>query len=854
MSAASLRHDRSEARLGIRAQAGVFEAILILSFSLMGHGRAETTIAVDDNSTSHWAFRPLQVVQPPAPVRGNTRFINPIDAFVSRKLESKGLVMSPEADRVTLIRRLYKVMLGLPPSPSDVREFESDTRWNAFERLVDRVLNDPRYGERWARHWLDVVRFAESNGFETNRERLNGWKFRDYVIDALNTDKPYDQFIREQIAGDAVGVDVATGFLVAGPVDIVGSPDPTLTLQQRADELDDMVNTTGTAFLGLTLGCARCHNHKFDPITQTEYYGLAAVFAGVKHGDRAEPLPREDKAEVNRLETTITEIESKLQRFVAVEGGRPNTGRSSKAQGLRPAVNARENIEILDSIQAKVVRFTVLSSNASEPCLDELEIWSGDRNVGLSSAGARATASGTLPGYAIHKLEHLNDGKVGNGHSWISDQHGKGWVEIELAEPARIDRLVWGRDREGVFSDRLPVKYRIEVALQAAVWKLVASSDDREPFPGATKKPAGPVYRFEDWPSSEAEEGRQWLVQLEQTRRRRDALTKRPMVYAGTFSTPGPTHRLHRGDPMQKRELVAPATLALYKPMTLAGEEPEQQRRIKLADWVANPENPLTARVLVNRIWQHQFGVGLVDTPNDFGRNGSAPTHPELLDWMAREFMRQGWSIKALQRSLLLSATWRQSSAPRTEPTRIDASSRLLWRFPPRRLEAEAIRDGILSVTGVLDGRMGGASFYLHEVDRENVYHYHPREEFGPAESRRMIYAFKVRMEQDGVFGAFDCPDGSLVVPRRGVSTTPLQALNLYNSPYLLQQSANFAERLRRESGAGMEAQVRRAWQLAFSRDPSAAECAEAVLLVREHGLPALCRAVLNSNEFLFVP
>ncbi len=763
--------------------------------------------------------------------------------------------MSPEADRVTLIRRLYLVMLGIPPSPDDVREFVADKRANAFERWVDRVLDDPRYGERWARHWLDVVRFAESNGFETNRERLNGWKFRDYIIGSFNGDKPYDQFIREQIAGDALGVDVATGFLVAGPVDIVGSPDPTLTLQQRADELDDMVNTTGTAFLGLTLGCARCHDHKFDPITQKEYYGLTAMFAGVKHGDRALPIAEEDKAEADRLALVIADLEPKLRRFDAaarsLESAAP---RSSKPQPLRPAVNARENSEVLDPVEAKHVRFTVISSNSAEPCLDELEVWSGGRNVGLSSAGARATSSGTLAGYAAHKLEHVNDGKVGNSHSWISNENGKGWVQIELSEPMRIERLVWGRDREGVCADRVPVNYRIEVALGSGGWKLAASSDDRESFNQPTKKVSAPVYRFDGWPPQDGEQGRQWLARLELARLRRDALGKRPMFYAGTFSQPGPTHRLHRGDPMQQREVIEPATPALHKPLTFAGDEPEQQRRIKLANWVASRENPLTARVLVNRLWQYQFGVGLVDTPNDFGLNGSAPTHLELLDWLAMEFLSQGWSIKALQRRILLSATWRQSSAPRIEPARVDASSRLLWRFPPRRLEAEAIRDGIMSVTGALDGRMGGASFYLHEVDRENVYHYHPKEEFGPAESRRMIYAFKVRMEQDGVFGAFDCPDGSLVVPRRSVSTTPLQALNLYNSKYVLQQADSFSTRLRREVGPGADAQARRAWQLAFSRNPGPAEATEAEALIRQHGLPALCRAVLNSNEFLFVP
>jgi hypothetical protein len=312
--------------------------------------------------------------------------------------------------------------------------------------------------------------------------------------------------------------------------------------------------------------------------------------------------------------------------------------------------------------------------------------------------------------------------------------------------------------------------------------------------------------------------------------------------------------RLHRGDPMQRREPVEPGTLSLFRPLSLSTNTPERDRRRQLADWIVDPENPLTARVIVNRIWQHQFGVGLVDTPNDFGKNGSRPTHPELLDFLARELIDQGWSLKSVQRLILTSATWRQSSAPRADALAVDASSRLLWRFPPRRIEAESIRDSILTVSGNLDRTAGGPAFFLHDVDRENVYHYHPKEEFGPAESRRMVYAFKVRMEQDGVFGAFDCPDGSLVMPRRSVSTTPLQALNLFNSRFMLRQAELFSDRLVQEAPGNIEAQVNRAWILAYNRRPASGELNQAVHFARADGLPALCRAVLNSNEFLFIP
>ena len=827
-----------------RAVLRVFSALCVL-----GHLQAAET----PSTGPHWAFQP--VVHSAPPVSGASAVVrHPVDAFIESRLARAGLTPSPEADPTTLIRRLHLVMLGVPPTPEEVSAFLADTRPQAFERLVDRVLEDPRYGERWGRHWLDVIRFAESNGFETNRERLSAWRFRDYVIDAFNTDKPYDRFLREQIAGDALGVDVATGFLVGGPVDIVKSPDIALTAQQRADEIDDMVGTTGTAFLGLTLGCARCHTHKFDPITHSEYYAMAAIFSGVQHGERSLPLPPERAHESARLEARIRDLQQRLEAFIPKASPAARDAKGSQ----RPAVNPRQNEDRLVASEVRFLRFTILATTGGEPCIDELEVWSGERNVALASAGAKVTASGTLAGYEIHQLQHVNDGRPGNGRSWISNEAGKGWVQLEFAKPETIDRVVWGRDREGNCKDRLATRYRIELASEPGVWRTGATSDDRAPHAGEATKPTGPEYRFEGFAATEAAQGRRWLAELESARKERDALSKAPAVYAGTFSQPGPTHRLHRGDPLQKREVVAPGTLSLFQPqlppLVLATNTPEQARRLALADWIASPDNPLTARVIVNRVWQHQFGVGLVDTPNDFGRNGARPTHPELLDWLALDLMDHGWSLKHLQRRILTSATWRQSGSPRKEALAVDAGSRLLWRFPPRRLEAEGIRDSILAVSGNLDLARGGPSFYLHEVDRENVYHYHPKEAFGTADTRRMVYAFKVRMEQDGIFGAFDCPDGSLVMPRRSVSTTPLQALNLFNSRFIQDQSRTFADRLQREAGDAPDSQVRAAWRLAFNRSPRPVEADDAVAFVRSEGLQALCRGVLNANEFLFIP
>ena len=806
--------------------------------------------STDSKPQSHWAFKPVIQAAIPRPTPFLIQPANAIDRFIQQSLQSAGLTPSAEADRVTLTRRLWLVLLGLPPTPEDVQEFVTNPRPDAFTQLVDKVLSNPSYGERWGRHWLDVVRFAESNGFETNRERTSAWRFRDYIIAAFNEDKPYDQFIREQIVGDALGIDVATGFLVGGPLDIVKSPDPVLTAQQRADELDDMVSTTGTAFLGLTLGCARCHSHKFDPISQKEYYSMTAVFSGVKHGERPLPPSATQAVEIAQLDATLVQLQKQLAKFIPP--ALPASPTPAVRASLRPAVNTIKNEEILNPISARSIRFTILAAHQGEPCIDELEVWAGDRNVALATNGTHVLASGTLPGYEIHRLEHINDGKQGNDRSWISSEPGRGWLQLELPRSERIDRIVWGRDRLGQFKDRLITQYRIEAAEQPGTWAVVASSEDREPF--LDKPPMPHPYQFDHFSTTEAEQGRAWFAEFERVQKRRETAAKTPTTYSGSFQQPGLSHRLHRGDPMQKREAVPPGTLGIFRPLELASDEPEQRRRQQLAAWIANPANPLTARVLVNRIWQHHFGSGLVATPNDFGRNGAKATHPELLDWLASEFVTHGWSIKHLQRQILLSATWRQSSVPRKDAVTIDGACRLLWRFPPHRIEAEGIRDSILLAAGSLNSSRGGPSFFLHDVDRENVYHYHPKEDFDPPEFRRMVYAFKVRMEQDGIFGAFDCPDGSLVAPRRSISTTPLQALNLFNSRFILGQAERFANRLRTETGSGTADQIRRAWQITYSREPSPRESQDSEAFVLREGLPALCRALLNSNEFLFIP
>ncbi|MFQ5733372.1 MAG: DUF1553 domain-containing protein [Planctomycetaceae bacterium] len=786
-----------------------------------------------------WSLRPVRRPKIPPQMQTGHRSRNAIDAFVSARLRMKGLSPSPPADRRTLIRRMSLVIRGLPPTADEIRRFLDDDRPEAYERLIDGMLADPRYGERWARHWLDVARFAETNGFETNTPRPNAWRYRDYVIRAFNDDTPYDRFVKEQLAGDALGAGVATGFLVAGSYDTVKSPDVNLTLAQRQAELHDMINATGTAFLGLTVACARCHNHKFDPILQKDYYALQAVLAGVRHGDRRVP--------------TVTD-ESRRRRLVETRRQLERLQKALSQLGLRESVNARRNEERFEPVAAKFVRFTILATNSSEPCLDELEIWSAKtpRNVALATAGAKATSSGDYSGNPKHKLAHIHDGKYGNAQSWISNRYGKGWVQIELAKPELVNRVVWGRDREERYKDRLPTRYRIEVATKPNAWRTVASSEDRLPLRVGETGVGGVSLRRLS--RERRREATRLIGRMRELPAAIAALSKPAVAYAGTFRQPGLTHRLFRGDPLAKREVVAPGAIgSLGRPLGLKSTTAEKDRRLALAGWIADARNPLTARVMVNRIWQHHFGRGLVATPSDFGKMGVRPTHPELLDWLADEFVRSGWSVKHIQRLILQSATWRQSSRPREKAMQIDADSRLLWRFSPRRLEAEAVRDSVLHAAGTLRSRMGGPGFSAFQPNANYVRNYVPKENWGPAEWRRMIYMTKVRMEQDAVFGALDCPDAGQVTDKRSRSTTPLQALNLLNSSFMLQQAELMAAGIARNVGGGLEAQVRRAFRRTYGRQPSADEIRNGVALVRKHGLRALCRALLNSNEFLFL-
>ncbi len=979
---------------------------------------------------THWSFQALK------PGRHAS-----VDGFVAEKLGEKGLKMNGAADARTFIRRASFDLVGLPPTPEEARAFEKEHAADAegsVRRLIDRLLDSPRHGERWARHWLDVVRFAESHGFEMNRARTNAWPYRDYVIRAFNEDRPYDRFVREQIAGDQTGADEGTGFLVAGAWDQVKGADPALRANQRADEMHDIVSTTGSAFLGLTIGCARCHDHKFDPISQVDYFHVRAIFEGVQHGERelrpADAGERLAKAE--RMKQEIAGIDkvlaafqprAQLTRRVLVdddlppptkpgaagcvqieqpENGRPiayspgtargqasdpgdstrlpNVGESyrywkalkddapkdffswnprvagrqrvwvswgawtthakdaryildldgdantkddqkeiavvdqskfadgsgavpgeKRWSGFRPAgthVLTAESVVILrsgklggptvadavlfeaagedkpgtqphlrapvthvanqesfDPVMARFVRLTIHATNGGQPCVDELEIFPAGRrqNVALAKHGAKATASdvhadGSNP---IHQVAHVNDGKFGNAWSWISKQGQRGWVQIELPREETISSIVWSRDRgdptkSRVYQDRLPTEYVIEVSPDGKAWKAVASSADR--LAVEHRERIRDVPTLSGVSAENAAEVRKHSERRAALQRELKELTAFPMAYLGKFEQPGPTFRLHRGDPLMPKEEITPGGLSqLGGRLELGKDAPESGRRAALAQWLTAPQNPLTARVMVNRIWHHHFGTGIVDTPSDLGFNGGKPSHPELLDWLAAEFIKRGWSMKEMHRLIMNSKAYRQASTAHEAGLLADSEARLLWRFPPRRIEAEPLRDTILAVSGALDLTMGGPGFDLFEPNDNYVKVYQSKESFGPETFRRMIYQSKPRVQLDDTFGAFDVPDAGQIAPRRTSSTTPLQALNFLNSGFAMQQAGLMAERLEKDAGKGADAQVRRAFQLAYSRDPNGEELEAARKLISGHGLAMFCRALLNTSEIM---
>ncbi len=788
---------------------------------------------------SWWSLQPLDA--------GEISSQTSIDDFIRKRLADDQLSMNPVADRHVLIRRATFDLLGLPPTPAEVQAFVADKNPKAYEALIDRLLDSPHYGERWGRHWLDVVRFGESVGFEQNFLINELWPFRDYVIRSLNEDKPFDQFIREHIAGDVFGKDqpeiaVGSAFLVAGPYDSVGNQDAVQAAQIRANTLDEIIRATSEAFMGLTVGCARCHDHKFDAITQEDYYSMYSTFAGVRHG--AVPLAtakarRKRVQALKPLNTRKAEIESAIEAIDQAVLKRANDRIDEfEEQWTRACVDRRGTEETITPVTAKFVRLLCDGTDANPKAttfrLDELEVWSTEnepRNVALSSEGATATGKARInedfPG--VYGPHLAIDGKTGERFLSASNS-----ITIELAQATEIDRIVFSsargeaRPEHNIFGG-FPAEYRIETSIDGETWSEVANGKTRQP---ANERHRTHRLRQAESTQDEAAQKRSLRRTLAKIRSDIAKIPPLPSVFIGTRNpsdAKGPFHVFVGGNPQKSGENVVPTSLSSLSGVTptykLEADASESERRATLAHWLTDTRNPLTARVLANRIWHYHFGTGIVDTPSDLGYMGGRPTHPRLLDFLATKLQKFEFRLKPMHRMIMLSHAYRQSSQYRKNAAKIDGDSRLLWRFPPRRLSAEEVRDGILQIAGKLQRTEvqsqpipdGGPGFRLYRFMRDNVSTYTPLDKHGPETYRRAVYHQNARAMVVDLMTDFDQPDCTFSAPRRAETTTPLQALTMLNHSFTLDMAKALSQRLEAEAGASNTAKIHRAYQLCYS-------------------------------------
>ena len=677
-----------------------------------------------------------------------------------------------------------------------------------------------------------MIRWAESNGSEANLYRKNAWIYRDYVVRAFNEDLPYDQFVREQLAGDQYGAGEATGFLVAGPhvpAATVGR-EPTAIRQARADRMDEIMQTVGASIMGVTVGCARCHNHKFDPITIQDYYSLTAVFQGVEFGGRW-PEFSDDHPRKQRAAKIYPEMAK--QREILREG----------------AGQWHENWGGFHDLYFPKTKTKALRIDFDRPNVgvDELDVYGPaefNKNLALARLGTVLKTDDTFTKEG-NPVSNANDGVVGT-MAWRAkaSKGQKPWVEIHFAEEQEVNRFRISANREYYFetdyltiNTPIPPGFKISALKPDGTWKEVGKTGWAKVL--LTKKPGL---------KEASAELHKLIGQLSEEGPRHS--------FVGKFVKPKVTRVLGRGSPENPRDEVAPAGFEILEgDLGLDSDTPEAKRRKEFAQWVTARDHPLTARVMVNRIWHHVFGAGIVTTGGDFGRAGALPTHPELLDWLAAEFVEptsgdsKPWSTKSMIRLLVMSDAFRRSSEPSQAAVVVDAGSSLLWRYPPQRVEAEVIRDGILQASGKLDTTIGGRSYRIHNV-KKTYAQWQVVDNHGQHTWRRMLYQERMRRVDDKMFTAFDFPDCGQVRAKRPVSTTPLQALNLMNSEFVIAQSKFIAERAAAEAGGDKTAQVRRVFELLLSRAPDESELDACV----EADLSLVCRSLINSNEFAFLP
>ena len=859
-----------------------------------------------------WSFQPLQ--QPPLPeVKDKDWCRTPIDRFILAGLEKEGMKPSAEADRLTLIRRVTYDLHGLPPTPDEIDQFLKDPSPEAFEKLVDRLLASPRYGERWARIWLDLVHYADTHGYDKDKRRLFAWLYRDWVIRAMNADMPYRRFVKHQVAGDMLfpndpdGI-IATGFVTAGPWDFVGQvelregtvdKDKTRNLDR-----DDMVANTLSTFNSLTVHCARCHDHKFDPISQKEYYQLQAVFAGVERGDRPVQTP-DLLARHKELDGKRRVLEARRQEFLRKALGK----KTPELEKLDLAI-AQGRRELMDLPPPKTKSsspsngfHSAIFPKADATAWVQVDLGQAVQIDMVALYPARPVDFPDAPGFGFptrFKLESSDDPTFATAtlvadHTTLDFPNpGDEAVVIPLGKKARYLRLtaqrLWKRSGDYVFAlaeleaiagGKNWAKGAIVTAsdsIEIGLWSkrfLVDQFTSRRQLPD----PADPqvIQRMQvAGRIFQAQTRRQHLAdalleaaaraeladldaQLAQVGKQLNQLKDSGKAYAVLPIPPRPIHLLARGDVERKGELVRPGSLRLLPGLdhhfAKVKDNDEGARRAALAHWLADDINVLTWRSVVNRLWQFHFGKGLVDTPNDFGRNGNRPSHPDLLDWLAADF-RDHDSMKRLHRMMVLSSAYRQSSAHDGANAKKDGDNRLLWRMNRQRLDAESVRDTVLSVSGKLEAdKMYGPGFdlFAFKDDHSPIYdHLDLKRINAPDTWRRTIYRFAVRSVPNPFLESLDCADPNINVPVRNTTLTALQALAMLNNPFMVEQADFFAQRLR-STTKDPALQINLAFRLAFGRPPSADENQAVTTYAARHGLANACRLLLNANEFLFV-
>jgi Protein of unknown function (DUF1553)/Protein of unknown function (DUF1549) len=883
----------------------------------------EPSSTSDGRDRPWWSLTPLKR---PAVTSGAR---HPIDAFIRSKLQGRAFGPAGEADARTLLRRLSYDLTGLPPSPGEEEAFCTDRTAEAFGRAVDRFLASPRYGEHWARHWLDVANYADTHGNDHDYARPNAWPYRDYVIRAFNSDKPYGRFVREQIAGDVLypgdpEATVALGFLAAGPWD------HTLMVTVREDTVDHrmsqvldrdgMVCAVIGAFDSLTIQCARCHNHKFDPISQREYYALQAVFAGVDRADRPfddDPATHRIRAQLrSELLAAKNRSPGLLQRLGGSEGASRTAAYEAELKRREAQWTPLDVIGVVSTGGATLTRQADRSwlASGARPDRDSVIV-----TARLGPGGLAALRLETLPDAS---LPHGGPGRWDNGNFHLTEFRayaatnagGAGAIPIVFARAtADFDegpavsaaQAIDGRDdthwgihprygepHEAVFELKTPLSLpdggTLTVILENqagapghGIGRFRLSTSAAQPGAGSLRPAPTALRAILSTPPERRTEASKLeaavAVVREQDEAALGALPAPRYVYAVSrdfppdgdnfkpAAEPRPIRILTRGDLSKPGELVGPGALSCVPGMSpsleLGDPMDESARRAALAGWVADERNVLTWRSIVNRVWALHFGRGLCDTPNDFGRMGGEPSHPELLDWLAVWFRDEAHgSLKALHRLILTSETWRQSTVA-TAGAAEDPDNRLLWRQNRRRLSAEEVRDTALALAGALDATMGGPpaiQFIEHGDATFNpggnpaFLDYEHFDQDAPAARRRSVYRFIFRTVPDPFMDALDCPDGGSTTPVRAESTTAVQALAMLNDPFLIRQSLRMAQRM----GATARTPTEKAdavFRLILLRPPSAEEHTRIADYIARHGLADAAQMLLNSNEFLYL-